>query len=180
MTRRLLIRLGALLLVFGIFGIGWIWQQDRRRVWEEPRWDQSRFVRLLVARPPTPRETVLWVVAVNPQCSHCRASLRHVAAMRMDHERRERHVALLVDTPRQPTPSALNRLEADEVWWDSHGTWRYRWGHRVYGEAIVFTPEGRYLRTWPPGFITNHELPPTSEPSVTLKVRHDHEDHQAR
>jgi hypothetical protein len=143
--------LGSVLAVSGIFGLGWLWQKDRGRAWEEPHWDRAQFVRLTEPRSAATRETVLWVVAVNPKCPHCRASLRHVATMRSRQHSHARLLALLVDSPRRPEPAALGHLDADEVWWDSRGAWRNQWGHRIYGEILIFASSGRHLRTLPPG-----------------------------
>ena len=149
--RRLVVGLLSALAVSGLVALGWLWQRDRGRTWEEPRWDRSRFVCLsqphaLAARGPT-----LWVVAVNLDCPHCRVSLHRAAAARLRHPSNAGLVALVVDSPRRPRETALADLDADELWWDERGTWRRRWGHRIYGEILVFAPSGRWLRTIPPG-----------------------------
>ena len=128
---------------------GWVWRRDRLRVWAEPRFEAREFVRLSGDAAPGARE--FWLVAVNPKCPHCRGHLARAAIAR----RRSIGVRLgilLVDTPKPPAAPAFAHVAVDGLWWDARDTWRRRWGHRVYGEVMVFDRAGRYLRTMPPGF----------------------------
>jgi hypothetical protein len=140
--------LGAGILLF--VAIGALWLHDRSRLWEEPRWHSGRFE--LIARPAAGAagDGELWLVAVNPDCGHCAGSLANAAAVR---DRRADDTglhALIVDQPGRPARDVFRGHDVDVVWWDEHGVWRRRWGHRVYGEVLRFDASGRYLGTWPP------------------------------
>jgi hypothetical protein len=141
-------------ILFGVLGVGalaWIWHTDRARAWENPFWDpaQFRLVRGDVSRAPA--DSVLWLVPVNPVCRHCQTALANAAIVRWKHSPPVRLEALLVDTPRRHTQRGKYEGLADRVWWDARGIWRRRWGHRVYGEVLVFEASGRLVRTLPAG-----------------------------
>lgn len=127
----------------------WAWDRARRR--DEPAWNPARFVTLT---PPTDvgaSGADLWLVAVNPGCPHCRARLSEVSASLVSRADAPRLGALIVDTTRRPDTLSLAGFAPAGVYWDSAQVWRARWGHRVYGEALVFAPGGKYRRTLPPG-----------------------------
>jgi hypothetical protein len=120
--------------IAGTLAIGVLWFADRARPWEEPRWPDPSFVALRGA----PAQGPIRVIAVNPSCRRCLASLRiHAGA--------DDRVALIVDTPRRPGPEILRAIPAAAVWWDRSGVWRARWGHRVYGEILDFDAAGRLV-----------------------------------
>lgn len=118
---------------------GW-WAVDRSRAWEAPRWREADFVRI----DPGPRLAAreVRVVPVNPDCPHCRGHLARARALR-EHRAGAKLVALVVDQSRRPGDAVFAESGADEVWWDRDRVWRERWGHRVYGETLVFDAAGR-------------------------------------
>ena len=147
------------LAVGALFALAAVWHMDRTRVWELPRWDDAGLIVLRAAEPRdaraqgagmarSPVET--WAVAVNPLCEHCRASLARGLALRRAARAPVRLAVLVVDTRRRPSAATVEALGADELRWDSTGTWRRRWGHRVYGELLCFDRAGSYLRTLAP------------------------------
>ena len=99
-------------------------------------------------RPRAPSET--WAVAVNPRCELCRGSLERAREVRGRTHAPFRLAVLVVDTPRRPSTATIASIHADELRWDSTGTWRHRWGHRVYGELLCFDRGGRFVRTLAP------------------------------
>jgi hypothetical protein len=120
------------------------WAYDRMRHWETPRWDESRFVE---TAPPARSGVRTWMVVVNPDCLHCRARLAELMRRPRDPARDPALGELLVDVPRRPArPDDAERIDGG-VWWDSLGVWRRHWGHRVYGEVLVFGPGGALERT---------------------------------
>jgi hypothetical protein len=132
----------------GLAMLGAAWSRERSQRWDEPRWDPRQMVpvRASFARE---RAREIWVVPVNPRCPHCAGHLIAAATARgLEHG--VRLEVLIVDTPKPPAAETLVRMEADGWWWDARETWRRRWGHRVYGERIVFDGSGRYRRTEPP------------------------------
>lgn len=133
----------AMLALYGL------WHRDRSKNWDEPRWSAGEFVPLRAASLEGARE--LWLIPVNPRCPHCRGHLAHAAAA-LKRGAGARLGILLVDTPQPPAASAFASVAVDGLWWDARETWRRRWGHRVYGEVLVFDAAGRYMRTMPPGF----------------------------
>ena len=160
-------RTGWALTAAALIALGMTWHLDRTRSWEIPRWDDSGTVVLRAAEPaPTldedaggsaaggedrsraPVET--WAVAVNPRCELCRGSLARGLALRRTARAPVRLAALVVDTKRRPSAAIVATLDADELRWDSTGTWRHRWGHRAYGELLCFDPSGRFVRTLAP------------------------------
>jgi hypothetical protein len=128
--------------------LGLAWQRDRHAVWERPGWSPRRFV-LLDGGPESSKPAERHVVAVNPLCPHCVESLDEVVARRRAGDGRYVIAALIVDTPERPRWGVPMRLGEDETWWDSTGVWRRRWGHRVYGEVLVFDTDGTWVRTLP-------------------------------
>ncbi len=123
--------------------IGIAWGYDRTRHWEAPRWDGSRFVTLAA---PAGAARATWMVVVNPDCMHCRARLAELLRRPRDPARDAALGVLLVDVPhRPPPPDDPDRLDGG-LYWDSLGVWRSRWGHRVYGEVLVFAPDGTLER----------------------------------
>jgi len=125
---------------------GWLRHVDRARAWQTPRWDTNRLT--LIRGEPISNAAERWVVAVNPRCPHCRAGLARLLAARL--RRPARIDALIVDSPERPTSSVIPDPRVAAVWWDARNAWRESWGHRVYGELLVFDAHGRYLRTAPP------------------------------
>lgn len=133
--------LGLALVIFVAIGV--FWWRDRTRVREAPRWDPARFAEV---SPPEGPARLKWIVAVNPDCSHCRARLAELLRHPRDPLRGPALGVLLVDLDRRPAPlESSSRLEAG-AWWDSAAVWRQRWGHRVYGEVLVFAPDGTLQR----------------------------------
>ena len=127
-----------------------LWIAARARVTEVPRWSDEEFASLHEAPGAPDGWAERWVVAVEPDCPHCRVSLESVAAAR-DHSGAAVDVtALIVDAARAPADSTLAMLPADESRWDSGGRWRRSWGHAIYGEVLCFDPAGRLLRVLPP------------------------------
>jgi len=128
----------------GLVTLGSAWLLDRSRPWESPCWCTDRFVRLGGKVDPDYRGE-RWVVAVQPDCSHCMATTPVIA----DSARRLgiRVAALLVDCRRAPDAARLAPLHVDELWWDAHAVWRRRWGHRVYGELMRFEPDGTLIES---------------------------------
>lgn len=139
----------ALLLALALFvALGAIWWRERTRRYEAPRWPEPAVALLSAPEPgaPAPR----WIVAVNPECPHCAARL---AQLRRDGSAAAVGAALgvlLVDVPRRPDSLVVGRGLAAGVWWDSAGVWRRRWGHRAYGETMVFGPAGALERVLAP------------------------------
>ena len=130
--------------------VGIAWRHDRARVWEEPRFRTQQFVRLAGGDVPGGTRE-LWLVAVNPRCPHCSQHLAHTLVARRA-QSGVRVGILLVDTPKPPAAELFSSVGVDGLWWDERETWRRRWGHRIYGETMVFDAGGHYLRTLPPGF----------------------------
>lgn len=121
--------------------IGVLWWRDRARVWETPRWDESRVARIASRTAPP---GALALVAVHPGCSHCRTRLVELAAA--GDSLGAPLGALLVDVDPRPRSVALGVPLPGGVWWDSAGAWRHAWGRRVYGETFVFDPGGALAR----------------------------------
>lgn len=136
-----------------------LWWFDQGHRWESPNWPIEGAVPVgaSIASVAHPRET--WVVAINPECPHCRVSLEQVARARRRAHAPVTLEALLVDAPRRPDPAEIATLPADVVRWDAAGAWRARWGHRVYGEVLCFGPDGRLLRALPPVADSTTALP---------------------
>jgi hypothetical protein len=161
-------RAGWGLAAAALLALGVLWRLDRTRVWEIPRWEDSGLVVLRAAEPGlartgdacgvegTSREdgaripVETWAVAVNPRCALCRGSLAHGLALRWAAHAPVRLAVLIVDTKRRPSAATVATLTADELRWDSTGTWRHRWGHRAYGELLCFDRSGRFVRTLAP------------------------------
>jgi hypothetical protein len=141
----LAINRAALGIALGILvAIGVFWWRDRTQKWEPPRWQPARFA---LVSPPADSARERWIVAVNPDCPHCRARLAELLRRPRDPEHGPALGVLLVDLDHRPLPlETSSRLEAG-AWWDSAGVWRSRWGHRVYGEVLVFAPDGAFERT---------------------------------
>lgn len=121
--------------------LGWLWHLDRARIWQTPGLGAPL---VLVGAATADSSAGTWLVAVNPDCVHCRQALARLTA---SPRRGLRVGALIVDTPRRPGAATLAALRAAPLWWDARGDWRRRWGHRVYGEVLCFDPRGRYLST---------------------------------
>ena len=138
---RLVGRVGWVLAGAAFAALGWLWHLDRTRVWQTPGLGAPL---ALVGAATADSSAGTWLVAVNPDCPHCLQALARLAAR----SRRGLRVgALIVDTPRRPGAATLAALRAAPLWWDARGDWRWRWGHRVYGEVLCFDPRGRYVRT---------------------------------
>jgi len=130
-------------------GLGLAWQRDRRLAWERPRWTAGLF-EPLAGGPDAIAPAERHVVAVNPLCPHCLVSLDEAVWRRRDAGAGHRIAVLIVDTAERPRWGVRPDRGEDEVWWDAAGVWRRRWGHRVYGEVLVFDAAGKWLRTLPP------------------------------
>jgi hypothetical protein len=169
-------RIGALgwgLTLVAIVALIAISLAERAHRVETPRWNEARFVALRSGEPnaasafgsccaPAPRESVhvasvsapgaapeFWLVAVNPGCPPCRASLARVTDRAAPIGTRVRVAALLVDAPVRPDSAALVGLAAQDIYWDSSGVWKHRWGRHAYGETMVFDSAGTLLRIVP-------------------------------
>lgn len=149
MTRRLrtTVNLVACAMTIGAIALGASWLTDRTRRWERPEWRHPSFVRMRGGSETTQVPGALWVVAVNPRCPHCMATLTRLRETWDRNAWRDDLAALIVDTPRRPDSQALRCIPTDQVWWDRDGVWRLRWGHRLYGELIQFDASGRFVRT---------------------------------
>ncbi len=147
--------IGALLL-------GGVWLSDRAHRWERPAWRHRSFIRLQGEARGEPAAGGRWVMAVNPRCGHCLATLArlHVAWARRGG--RPDLITLIVDTPERPGPAALRPIPTTQIWWDAQGIWRRRWGHRLYGEVIQFDGAGRFVRTVLADDIFGRSRPPRS------------------
>lgn len=139
----------ALLLALALFvALGAFWWRERTRRYEAPRWPAASIVMLVPPADAVPTER--WIVAVNPGCAQCVARL---AELRRRSEAWTADVALgvlLVDVPRRPDSLVVGGGLDAGVWWDSLGAWRSRWGHRVYGETMVFGAGGALERVLAP------------------------------
>ena len=138
---RLVGWLGWARVAAALASLGWLWHFDRARAWQTPGLGAPL---VLVRAASADSSGGTWLVAVNPDCPHCRQALARLAAHPRDGVRLG---ALIVDTPRRPGPATLAALRVAPLWWDARGDWRWRWGHRVYGEVLCFDPRGRYVRT---------------------------------
>jgi hypothetical protein len=139
--RRVLAGSGLALGLAGFAALGWLWRLDRTRVRETP-WLGEPLV-LLRACPVAPAART-WLVAVNPDCPHCRQVLAGLVSAPPPGVRVG---ALIVDTGRPPSALTMRSLPGAPIWWDASNAWRRRWGHRVYGEVIRFDTAGRYAST---------------------------------
>ncbi len=139
----------ALVVAFALFAaLGVFWWRERTRHYEAPRWPDASLVQLVAPAAGAP--AARWIVAVNPGCPHCVARL---AELRRDGVARAAGAALgvlLVDVPARPDSLVVGEGLDAGVWWDSTGAWRSRWGHRVYGETLVFAPGGSLERVIAP------------------------------
>lgn len=155
--------LGALLL--------WLaWRADRSHRWETPRWQPRAFVPLKGEPGPAGESATRWVMAINLRCGHCLSALDRTQAAWAERNWQPELGALVVDTPRRPTPPALRAIPAARVWWDSRGIWRRRWGHRVYGELLQFDRSGRCLRVVTASdLLRGSRLPESEAPAVPAK-----------
>ena len=133
-----------LLPLAALAALGWLHHADRARPRELPALGPPLVLLRGAARDSSGG---LWLVAVNPACAHC---LEQHARLVGCAGRGPRVGALLVDTPGRPGHALLARLGGGPVWWDADGSWRRRWGHRVYGEVLCFDARGRYRSTRPP------------------------------
>lgn len=139
----------ALWLAAAIFAaLGLLWQCERSRHYESPAWPHASIAMLVAPAAAVPTER--WIIAVNPECSHCMARLaelrRRSAAWTADRALG----VLLVDVSKRPDPGVVGGNLDAGIWWDSAGAWRSRWGHRVYGEVLVFSPESALVRVIAP------------------------------
>lgn len=132
-----------------VCALGLVWLRDRHAGWKRPRWSPETFT-LLEGDGRASVAAERHVVAVNPLCPHCVESLDLAVARRLEAGAAHRIAVLIVDTPERPRWGVQPGRGEDEVWWDAAGVWRRRWGHRVYGEVLVFDAAGTWLRTLPP------------------------------
>jgi hypothetical protein len=137
-------RTALLLSVVVLAAIAIAWWADRMHAWETPRWNAQRFSRLVA---PSPGARARWMVVVNPDCLHCRARLAELLRRQRDPARDPALGVLLVDVRRRPDLQEDTSRMDGGVFWDSLGVWRSRWGHRVYGEVLVFAAGGELVRT---------------------------------
>jgi hypothetical protein len=141
---------GWTLAALSLVALAAAWWVDRHRVWEEPRWMRERFV-VIADRPRAPGDTAeTWAIAFNPSCSHCLESLARASRLRVTANPVPRLALLVIDAPRDRVRMPVASEAIDQIWWDVHGVWRRRWGHRVYGEVLRFDAAGRYRGIVPP------------------------------
>ena len=151
MNARLRWRLGRLMLVaplaliLGVTGV--LWMVDRQRDWGEPRWETRSFVPVDARHRGTVPTHEQRIVPVNTDCPHCSGHLERATARRRNGVTVH---ALVVDQRLRPPHDVFPDIEVDGVWWDSSGVWRHEWGHRLYGETLVFDRDGRLLTTLAP------------------------------
>lgn len=140
----------ALLLALALFAVlGAFWWRERTRHYDAPRWPAASFAALVL--PSADARPERWIVAVNPDCPHCLQRLAELERTGAADRAGAALGVLLVDTPHLPDSLALGPGLAAGIWWDSLGVWRARWGHRVYGETMVFGPGGALVRVLGPG-----------------------------
>ncbi len=151
---RAMVFAGWSLAVLALAGLALLWQLDRSRHREAPRWPAPGAVALRTAPPGGARPVETWAVVVHLGCAACRTSLAGVAATRERQRAPIRVAALLVDEPRSPARTAWTPLPAEDVWWDAGQRWRNAWGRRAYGEVLCFDSTGAFVR----------DLGPLSEP----------------
>ncbi len=121
---------------------------ENRREHHPPRWAAANFVLMRgVAEPAAPSPG--WIVAVNPRCPHCVASISSVMTRAARETTGPRLRVLIVDQARRPGADELALIPAAEVWWDSSGVWRRRWHRTDYGEVLVFDAAGSFLHVLP-------------------------------
>jgi hypothetical protein len=139
----------ALLLAAALFIVlGLLWWRERTRHYEAPAWPLESFAVLVAPADAVPAER--WIVAVNPGCAQCVARLAELRR-RSEAWTADRSLGvLLVDVRRRPDSLVVGDGLDAGVWWDSLGAWRSRWGHRVYGETMVFAPDGALVRVLAP------------------------------
>ncbi len=138
----------ALLVTLAVAGtIGVLWWRGAHRVHEAPRWPASGAVALA---PPAAAGRAAWIMAVNPDCLHCRERLGALAAALPAAAPQPVLGVLLVDLDARPDSLAGGARFAAGVWWDSAATWRRRWGHTDYAEVLEFAPGGALLRVLDP------------------------------
>lgn len=131
------------LLALGV--VTWVALSHRPRADAPVIWNAGRFetVRALPATASVPQET--WVVAVQPECPHCRQSLARVHEARDRHGARIRTVALLVDVSAAPDSAALAHVRAAAaVYRDTADVWR-SWGGENWGDVFRFDRGGRLV-----------------------------------
>jgi hypothetical protein len=144
---RAINRAALVLAILLLVATATLWWRDRARTVKTPRWDDASAV-LLRAADAGGRER--WIVAVNPECSHCRDRLAGLSAALARRANAPALGVLLVDVPRRPDSLTGAAGMSAGVWWDSAATWRGRWGRSAYGEVLVFSPGGALLRILPP------------------------------
>lgn len=125
--------------------LGALWFADRAHRWERPRWHSS-FVALRGGAGPAANGEGFVMVPVNPRCPRCIVTLRRLHAAWPARAQDRPLVALIVDAPARPGAWLLRALPPVPVWWDRDGVWRRRWGHRLYGELLVFDAAGEFVR----------------------------------
>ena len=147
LSSRAWARLGWLLTALSL--IAFVVAMILARPAARPTWDPARFV--LLAGAPAANQARTWIVAVNPACAHCRASLPSVVARARGQSPEPALAVLLVDTPARWSADSLKALPAAVVWWDSAAVWRRVWRRTAYGEILVFGADGRLAEELPPG-----------------------------
>src|SRR5262249_20104272 len=117
---------GALSL--GVLALGGAWLADRAHPWDTPGLRPRAFVRLqratraadggaAVTERSGPRDR--WVVAVNPRCGHCMATLRRLHQTWSQRAWKPELVTLIVDTTGRPEAGDLVRIPTAQIWWDA-------------------------------------------------------------
>lgn len=139
----------ALLLAAALFvALGAFWWRERTRRYEAPAWPHPALVALRAPAADAP--PARWIVAVNPGCGSCTARLAELRRLGAAEAAGAALGVLLVDVRRRPDSLAGGAGLPAGVWWDSAGAWRARWGHRTYGETMVFGAGGALERVLAP------------------------------
>lgn len=139
----------ALALALALFvALGALWWRERTKRYEPPAWPHPAFVELKAPAADAP--PTRWIVAVNPECGSCTARLAELRRLRAAEAAGAALGVLLVDVRLRPDSRFAGEGLGAGVWWDSAGVWRARWGHRTYGETMVFGAGGTLERALAP------------------------------
>lgn len=144
---RLLMNAAMAVIVLATIALGALWAADRAKRWDAPRWTHADFEPLRAPGAAGSR----WMFVLNPACASCMATLRGLESGGWSGP--GPLAVLIVDTPSRPGREDLDRIATPEVWWDRDNVWRERWGHRLYGEALLFDAGGRLVRTVAAGAV---------------------------
>lgn len=139
----------ALVLALALFvALGALWWRERTRNYEPPAWPHPAFAMLRAPEAGAP--PARWIVAVNPGCGNCTARLAELRRLGAAGAAGAALGVLLVDVRHRPDSLVAGEGLTAGVWWDSSGAWRSRWGHRTYGETMVFGEGGVLERVLAP------------------------------